>query len=626
MRRFWIATVFVVILALASTIFTIVGPRILGNMTNQVVSGYTDKKIYDEISSYLPKNAVIPPGTTGADFLSKIPAAQLKQIPSSELPTIRKLNLSTRPSIDFKKIGQLALLLIFLYLLSAFFGFGQGWIMSGVTQKVTYQFRKDISAKINRLPLSFFDSRPYGEVLTHVTNDVDTISQSLNQTLTQIITSIATIIGIVIMMLTISWKLTLVALVTLPISLGMVGFIIKKSQRFFKGQQDILGHVNAKVEEIYGAQLVVTAFNGQSRAIDEFQDINGRLYNNAWRAQFFSGMAWPLTTFVGNLGYVGVAVIGGIMAVTGSVSIGGIQAFLQYIRNFSQPINQVANVSNVIQQMVAAAERVFGFLNQPEEPAETTELISLPSVKGKIEFDNVVFGYHPNKNIIKSFSAKVEPGQRIAIVGPTGAGKTTMVNLLMRFYEVKSGSIKIDGVDIRSMKRSDVRKMFGMVLQDAWLFNGSIRDNIAYASTQTDDQKVEAVAKAAHLDHFIRALPHGYNTEINEDADNVSLGEKQLLTIARAMLEDAPMMILDEATSSVDTRTEVLIQQAIDKIMVGKTSFVIAHRLSTIREADLILVMNEGNIVEQGKHHQLLAQNGFYASMYNSQFAPTAAS
>jgi len=623
MRRFWLAIIFVVILALGSTVFMIVGPRILGNMTNQVVTGYADRKIYDDIISRLPKHTVIPPGTTGAVFLAKLPSAEVKEIPSSVLPTIKKLNLSKRPGIDFTKIGDLAILLMALYLLSAILSFGQGWIMSGVTQTVTYQFRKDISDKINRLPLSFFDSRPYGEVLTHVTNDVDTISQSLNQTLTQIITSAATIIGIVVMMLTISWKLTLVALVTLPISLGAVGFIIKKSQRYFKGQQDILGHVNAKVEETYGAQLVVTAFNGQARAAEEFQGINGRLYNNAWRAQFFSGLTWPVTTFIGNLGYVGVAVLGGLMAVTGSISIGGIQAFLQYIRNFSQPINQVANVSNVIQQMIAAAERVFGFLGQPEESAEADNLVRLPKVSGKVEFDKVVFSYYPDKDIIKGFSAKVEPGQRIAIVGPTGAGKTTMVNLLMRFYEVKSGSIKVDGVDIRAMKRADVRKMFGMVLQDAWLFNGTIRDNIAYAATNADDQKVEAVAKAAHLDHFIRALPQGYNTEINEDADNISLGEKQLLTIARAMLEDAPMMILDEATSSVDTRTEVLIQQAIDKIMIGKTSFVIAHRLSTIREADLILVMNEGNIVEQGKHQQLLAQNGFYAKMYNSQFAPT---
>ena len=397
MRRFWIAIIFVVILALASTVFTIIGPRILGNMTNQVVTGYTDGKIYDDLTSRLPKNTVLPPGTTGADLLAKLPASQINKIPKSELPTVKKLSLTSRPTINFHKIAQLAWLLVLLFILSAIFSFAQGWVMSGVTQTVTYQFRKDISAKINRMPLSFFDSRPYGEVLTHVTNDVDTISQSLNQTLTQIITSAATIIGIVIMMLTISWKLTLVALVTLPISLGAVGFIIKKSQRYFKGQQDILGHVNAKVEETYGAQLVVTAYNGQKKALDEFQGMNNRLYNNAWRAQFFSGLTWPLTNFVGDIGYVGVAVLGGILAVQGSVSIGGIQAFLQYIRNFSQPINQVANVSNVIQQMVAAAERVFGFLSQPEQPAEVANLVTLPAVKGKVEFDNVVFGYHPDR-------------------------------------------------------------------------------------------------------------------------------------------------------------------------------------------------------------------------------------
>jgi ATP-binding cassette subfamily B multidrug efflux pump len=625
LRRFWLAIGLVVILAIASTVFTIVGPKILGNMTNQVVDGYTNSKVYDSLIGVLPKNYVIQPGTTGAEILAKLPASQVKKISASELSTIKTLNLSKRPGINFTKIGQMAILLIGLYLLSALFSFGQGFVMSGVTQKVTYQFRKDISSKINRMPLSYFDSRPYGEVLTHVTNDVDSISQSLNQTLTQVITSVATLIGITIMMLTISWKLTLVALITLPLSLGAVGIIVSKSQKYFKNQQDTLGNVNAKVEETYGAQLVVTAFNGQERASKEFQVMNGRLYNNAWRAQFLSGLTNPLTTFIGNLGYVGVAVVGGILAVQGTVSIGAIQAFLQYIRNFNQPISQVANVANVIQQMAASAERVFGFLGQPEESPEADNLVTLPKVAGKVEFDNVVFGYSPDQKIIKNFSAKVEPGQRIAIVGPTGAGKTTMVNLLMRFYEITGGSIKVDGVDIRSMKRSDVRQLFGMVLQDAWLFNGTIRDNIAYATTKADDKKVEAVAKTAHLDHFIKALPDGYDTVLDEEADNVSQGEKQLLTIARAMLENAPMLILDEATSSVDTRTEVLIQQAIDHMMEGKTSFVIAHRLSTIRDADLILVMNEGNVVEQGTHSELLIQNGFYASMYNSQFAPTAA-
>jgi ATP-binding cassette subfamily B protein len=626
LQRFWLAIIFVVILAIISTIFTIVGPRILGNMTTLVVDGYIDGQVYQQIIKDLPPGITLPPHTTGADVLSKLPASEVQKIPASAISSIKSLDLSHKPSINFTKIGQMALLLVGLYLISALFAFIQGWVMSGITQQVTYQFRKDISSKINRLPLSYFDQRPYGEVLTHVTNDVDTISQSLNQTLTQIITSIVTIIGIVIMMFTISWQLTIVALITLPISLGAVGLIIKRSQRYFLGQQDTLGHVNAKVEETFGAQLVVTAFNGQQRALEEFQEMNSKLYDNAWRAQFFSGLTNPVTTFIGNLGYVGVAVAGGALAIQGIVNIGDIQAFLQYIRSFSQPISQVANVANVMQQMVAAAERVFGFLDQPEEAPESDSSISLGKVKGKVEFDNVVFGYSSEKTVINGFSATVHPGQRIAIVGPTGAGKTTMVNLLMRFYEVSSGTIKVDGVDIKLMKRSDVRRLFGMVLQDAWLFNGTIRDNLAYAATNADDRNVEKIAKTAHLDHFIKALPDGYDTELNEEADNVSQGEKQLLTIARAMLENAPMLILDEATSSVDTRTEVLIQHAMDQIMKGKTSFVIAHRLSTIRDADLILVMKDGNIIEQGKHEELLARHGFYAAMYNSQFAPSVSS
>ncbi len=623
MRHYWLTIVVVTILAIASTIFTVVGPKLLGDMTNQVVNGYTDSRIYKQVVLSLPKGVNIPANVSGTQLLNILPRGEVLKLPASEVTVIKNLKPSSHHGINFTKIGQVAMLLVFLYLLSALFNFTQGYVMSGVTQRITYKFRKDISAKINLLPLSYFDSRSYGEVLTHVTNDVDSISQSLNQTLTQIITSATTLIGITIMMFTISWKLTLVALITLPLSFGAVGIIISKSQKYFKNQQDTLGNVNAKVEETYGAQLVVTAYNGQQRAYDEFQTMNRRLYNNAWKAQFLSGLTNPLTTFISNIGYVGVAVVGGILALQGSVSIGSIQAFLQYIRNFSQPISQVANVANIIQQMAAAAERVFTFLDQPEESVEKDNSITLSKVSGGVEFNNVLFGYLPDRKVIKNFSAKIEPGQRIAIVGPTGAGKTTIVNLLMRFYELNAGSIKVDGVDIASMKRADVRKMFGMVLQDAWLFNSTIRDNIAYATTQVDDEKVEQVSKDAHLDHFIRSLPNGYDTILDEEADNVSQGEKQLLTIARAMLEDAPMMILDEATSSVDTRTEALIQQAIDHIMIGKTSFVIAHRLSTIKNADLILVMNEGNIVEQGKHEDLLSKNGFYAKMYNSQFSPT---
>lgn len=613
--------IFVLFFAIASTIFAIMSPKILGKMTNQVVDDYINMKVYDQITQSLPKGMVIPAGTTGADILKKAPASAVAKIPADQLDQIKSLDLSKRPTFNFARVEQIAGWLIILYVLSALFSYIQGWIMTDVSQKITYKFRQDISKKINRMPLSYFDTKTYGEVLSRVTNDVDTVSQTLNQSLSQIITSIVTIIGILAMMFSISWTMTLVALVTLPLSMIIITLIVKKSQKYFVSQQATLGHINGHIEEMYGGHNVMKVFGGEKRSIEKFQRINKELYNSAWKSQFLSGLMFPIMTFIGNLGYVGISVLGGWLAVKGKLKVGDIQAFIQYVNQFNQPIAQTANMANVMQSTAAAAERVFEFLDEKEEIPEVAEPIKLEKVQGGVEFDNVFFGYHEDKTIIKGFNTAVKPGQRIAIVGPTGAGKTTMVNLLMRFYDVNKGAIKIDGVDIRQMKRADLRRMFGMVLQDTWLFNGTIRDNIAYGKPDATEKEVIAAAKAAHVDHFVHSLPHGYNMELNEEADNLSQGEKQLLTIARAMLAKTPMLILDEATSSVDTRTEVLIQKAMDNLMKGKTSFVIAHRLSTIRDADLILVMRDGNIVEQGKHEELLEKKGFYANLYNSQFA-----
>jgi len=527
----------------------------------------------------------------------------------------------SEPTIDFGGIGGLAMLLVGLYLLSALFSYLQGWIMSGVSQKVTFNLRRDISLKISLLPLRYFDNRTHGEVLSRVTNDVDTVSQTLNQSLSQIVTSVTTIIGILIIMLTISWQMTVVALLVLPVSIVLIKLIVGRSQGYFVQQQVSLGKINGHVEEMLSGHTVMKAFNGEQRSVAAFRSINTELYGSAWRSQFLSGLMMPIMQFVGNLGYVAVAVLGGWLAVNGKINIGDIQAFIQYMNQFTQPIAQTANIANVLQSTAAAAERVFEFLAEEEEVAEAAQPVALGKARGGVEFENVVFGYSPEKTIIKGLNASIRPGQRVAIVGPTGAGKTTIVNLLMRFYDVSEGSIRVDGVDIRDMRRSDLRRLFGMVLQDTWLFNGTIEDNIAYGKSKATHKEVVKAAEAAHADHFIHALPGGYKMELNEEADNVSQGEKQLITIARAMLADTPMLILDEATSSVDTRTETLIQSAMERLMKGRTSFVIAHRLSTIRNADLILVMQDGNIVEQGTHDQLLGQNGFYASLYNSQFA-----
>ena len=620
-RPFWASIIIVFVFAIASTIFSILSPKILGNVTNQVVSDYIGMKSYDEITSTLPKGTVIPAGTTGGDFLNKMPKEAISKIPANLIDKIKALDLSHRPTIDFNKIQQIALMLIGLYVLSALFSYIQGWIMTNISQKITYRFRRDISEKINRMPLKYFDGRPYGEVLSRVTNDVDTISQTLNQSLSQIVTSATMVIGILVMMFSISWLLTLVSIVLLPISISLISLIVKKSQHFFKEQQDALGRINGHVEEMYSGHNVMRVFNGEKRSIAKFQKINDEMYDSAWKSQFLSGLMMPIMVFIGNLGYVGVSIIGGWLAINGKIQIGDIQAFIQYVNQFNQPIAQTATIASVLQSTAAAAERVFEFLEEKEEIPEAENPVKIEKIKGAVEFNNVIFGYDSDKTIIKGFNANIKPGQKVAIVGPTGAGKTTIVNLLMRFYDVDKGWIKIDGIDIREMRRADLRRMFGMVLQDTWLFNGTIKENIGYANPKASQAEIEAAANAAHADHFIHALPNGYKMELNEEADNISQGEKQLLTIARAMLAKTPMLILDEATSSVDTRTEILIQKAMENLMKGKTSFVIAHRLSTIREADLILAMRDGNIVEQGTHQELLAKKGFYASLYNSQFS-----
>ena len=613
----------VAVFAVGSTMFAIASPKILGGATNQIVEDYVSMKAYETITSKLPNGASLPAGTTGADVLKRLPnQSEIEsQIPSNQLETIKKLDLSQRPEFHFEAIWRVVSLLIGLYILSAIFRYIQTWLMTQVTQTVTFRMRRQLSEKINRLPLSYFDKQTYGEVLSRVTNDVDTISQTLNQSLSQVVSSTVMVLGILVMMFSISWQMSLVALLVLPLAGGVVTLIAKNSQKQFLRQQTQLGELNGHIEEMYGGHQVMRVFNGQKKSLAKFSRINNQLQESAWKAQFLSGLIYPIMNFIGNIGYVVMAILGGWLAINGRLKIGDIQAFIQYINQFNQPLVQVANIANVLQSTAAAAERVFEFLDEPEEQAEGKDLVKLAHVKGEVEFDNVVFGYKPDQTIIKGLSAHIKPGQRVAIVGPTGAGKTTLVNLLMRFYEINSGAIKIDGVNIADMKRSDVRQMFGMVLQDTWLFNGTIRQNLLYGNPTASEEEMVATAKEAHVDHFVRSLPGGYDMVLGEEATNISQGEKQLLTIARAMLARTPMLILDEATSSVDTRTEVLIQKAMDKLMQGKTSFVIAHRLSTIRDADLILVVRDGNIIEQGKHDELLQQGGFYAELYNSQFA-----
>lgn len=569
--RYWYAIVAVMIFAAVSTVFSVAGPKVMARATNALVEGL-GKKI----------------AGTG--------------------------------SIDFTYIAKVLLFTLGLYICSAVFSFIQGMIMTGITQKTCYRMRKEISEKINRMPMKYFESRTYGEVLSRITNDVDTLGQSLNQSVTQIITSVATLVGTLVMMISISGIMTLISLVILPVSAILISFIIKHSQKYFRQQQEYLGHINGQVEEVYGGHLVVQAYNKQESTIKKFEDTNQILFQSAWKSQFLSGLMQPIMQFVGNLGYVGVAISGGLLAIRGTIGVGEIQAFIQYVRNFTQPIQQIAQVANMLQSMSAASERVFEFLDEEEEELTVEHAVHLDHVDGYVDFSHVSFGYNPGQIIIRDFSAHVTPGQKIAIVGPTGAGKTTMVKLLMRFYDVTGGEIQVDGHDIRDFNRQELRDAFGMVLQDTWLFKGSIMENIRYGRLDATDEEVIEAAKAAHAHHFIQTLPGGYQMELNEDASNVSQGQKQLLTIARAILADNPVLILDEATSSVDTRTEVRIQKALDNLMRGRTSFIIAHRLSTIRNADLILVMKDGDIIEQGTHEQLLAQKGFYADLYNSQF------
>jgi len=525
-------------------------------------------------------------------------------------------------SIDFTAIGRIILITLGLYLISALVAYIQGWIMADVSTNIAYRFRCDISEKMNRMPLKYFDGTTHGEVLSRITNDVDTVNQTLSQSLTQIITSLVTVIGVLVMMFSISWLMTLVALIIIPLSMVTVMLIVRQSQKYFKQQQDYLGHVNGHIEEMYGGHIVMKAFNGEEESIRKFDESNNVLHDAAWKSQFLSGLMMPIMMFIGNLGYVAVAVLGGYLAIRGTITVGDIQAFIQYVRSFNQPIMQLANISNVLQQTAAAAERVFEFLEESEEIRETENPITLSTVQGHVEFKDVHFGYKEDKIVINDFSAEAKAGQKVAIVGPTGAGKTTMVKLLMRFYDVNSGSILVDGHDIRDYTRQDLRKMFGMVLQDTWLYNDTIMENIRYGRPDATDEEVIAAAQMAHVDHFVHTLPDGYHMVLNEETTNISQGQMQLLTIARAFLADPKILILDEATSSVDTRTEILIQRAMDSLMKNRTSFVIAHRLSTIRNADLILVMNHGDIVEQGTHKELLAKGGFYAELHNSQFEP----
>lgn len=570
-----IGILFAIIIAMGSTVLSIAGPKILGKATDKLTEGLTAKYA----------------GTGG---------------------------------IDFDAIGKIILACVFLYLVSTLFSWIQGLIMANIGQKTCYRLRKDLSEKINRLPMNYYDTKTHGEILSRVTNDIDTLGQGFNQSVTQLITSVTTLIGILIMMLTISPLLTLVSVLILPLSAILMGIVVKHSQKYFKEQQEYLGHINGQIEEVYGGQNVVRVFNQEDQVIQTFHKTNRILYESAWKSQFLSGLMMPITNFIGNLGYVAVAILGGILAIRGKMSIGDIQSFITYVKNFTQPLGQLAQVSNLLQSTAAAAERVFEFLEEKEEEQFVEEPVSIDGLQGNVSFENVSFGYKEEQTIIKNFNVAVEEGQKVAIVGPTGAGKTTMVKLLMRFYDVTDGAILVDGHDIRDFNRSELRQMFGMVLQDTWLFKGTIMENIRYGRLDATDEEVIAAAKAAHAHHFISSLPGGYQMELNEETSNVSQGQKQLLTIARAILSNNKILILDEATSSVDTRTEILIQKAMDNLMRGRTSFVIAHRLSTIKDADIILVMKDGNVVEQGNHEELMKKNGFYAQLYNSQFEKTA--
>jgi ATP-binding cassette, subfamily B, multidrug efflux pump len=578
LKPYRVQLILALVLAIVSTVFTIIGPKLLGNATTKLFEGVVGKIMH-------------------------LPGA----------------------GIDFGYIGHILIILAALYVASAIFSYIMGYIMTSVSIKVTYDMRKKISEKINRLPIKYFDKKPYGEVLSHVTNDVDLISNTLNQSMFQMVTSVTTIIGVLIMMFTISWIMALVATFIVPLSMILVMMIIRRSQKYFRKQQDYLGHINGHVEEMYSGHNVMRAYNGEEKSIKKFDGINEELYGASWKAQFFSGIMMPMMMFIGNLGYVVMCILGGILVIQKTIQVGDILAFIQYIRSFTQPLAQAANMVNILQSTAAAAERIFEFLGEEEEASDSTKPVAIPNLTGSVAFRNVYFGYNPAKTVINNFSADILPGQKVAIVGPTGAGKTTMVKLLMRFYDVNQGAILVDGVDIRELRRQEYRGAFGMVLQDTWLFNGTIRENIRYGKLNATDEEVYAAARTAYVDQFVHALPGGYDLVLNEESTNISQGQKQLLTIARAVLANPKILILDEATSSVDTRTEILIQKAMENLMAGRTTFIIAHRLSTIRNADMILVMKDGEIVEQGNHNNLLQSQGFYASLYNSQFETAAA-
>jgi ATP-binding cassette subfamily B protein len=635
-------------LAVLATTFAIISPKILGNMTNQIVDDFISVRTYDAVRENLPDDVKLPEGVTVKELPKFIENAaksgqlspevlqkrtqhdsnksdnMLDKVPSAQRGLIENLDLSKKPEFHFNKLAEIAATLIVLFVISALANYVSGWIMTGITQKVARKLRRELSEKINHLPISYFDQSQYGNTLSRVTNDVDTIGQTMNQAASQAISSVIMIVGVMAMMISISWLLALVTVVVIVVSMSVVGFVTKRSQKYFLGVQNHLGELSGHVEENYTGHTIIKAFAAEKRVEKQFGTINKKLYASAWRSQFMSGLMMPLMHFISNLGYVATAVLGGWLALNGRLSIGDIQAFFQYVNQMQQPITQVGQIANLLQSTAAAAERIFDFLDEPNETPNLAQTQVLTNVRGEIEFKNVNFGYKPGKRVIKNFSVHIKPGQKVAIVGPTGAGKTTIINLLMRFYDISSGQILIDDVDIKNMKRSDVRQLFGMVLQDTWLMSGTIKENLRYGKLDASPEEIERAAVAAHVDHFVRSLPHGYDTKIDENSENVSVGERQLLTIARAMVADAPMMILDEATSSVDTRTEMLIQQAMEKLMKNRTSFVIAHRLSTIINSDLILVMKDGNIIEQGTHQALLATDGFYAKLYNSQFSDMA--